>query len=97
MNMTQQDIEAFVFGRLEAAKADWDYEEPIHGTTLIFRELGLRSLDVVILGVAIQEFVGQQLPFEQLFAELGEAQRDLSVQELVDFVARHVNPESAAA
>jgi acyl carrier protein len=57
----------------------------------LFTELGLESLDAVVLGTAIQEHYQVQMPFAELLADIGEKQRDLSIAELADFVSQHLN------
>jgi len=56
--------------------------------------LGFESLDAVILGTSIQEHYQTQMPFAELLSEIGQQQRDLSINELVDFVDRHLGPAS---
>ena len=51
----------------------------------------MESLDLVVLGTAIQKRHGK-LPFAELLAEIGQRpveERDLSVGELVAFVSLH--------
>jgi hypothetical protein len=63
--------------------------------------MGLASLDVVVLGTAIQEHYGRVFPFMKLFAQLGERQiPDIPVGEWVDFIydqMRSAESEVAAA
>ncbi|MDE3074122.1 MAG: acyl carrier protein [Chloroflexota bacterium] len=70
---------------------DWEYGEEITEATLFLRDLGLESLDLVVLGAAIQARHGR-LPFTEFLAEVGERppdERDVSVGELVAFVCRY--------
>ena len=90
MIVTKEQIHDYILGKLAELSQDWDSPTEIAQTSLMFSELGFESLDAVVLGVAIQEHFGCQLPFAELFAELGEQQRDLSVGELIDFVDRHI-------
>lgn len=92
---TREDIFNHVQKLLKDLAHDWDYANEIDGGTLIFRQLGFESLDIVVLGAAIQEHYGRTLPFSQLYAELGESGTDLSVDGLVDFVAAHLNDARA--
>lgn len=59
--------------------------------TLLFSELGLESLDAVVLGTALQDRYQAEMPFAQLLADIGKESRDLSVTELVDFVHSHLD------
>jgi acyl carrier protein len=70
---------------------------PIDPRTRFFADLGLASIDVVVLGEAIQQRFGQPLPFHVLLAELGRrAQRDLEIGELIVFLRRHLHEDSHA-
>ncbi len=60
---------------------------PIDPATRFFADLGLASIDAVVLGEAIQQRSGRRVPFDQLLAELGgRDQRDLRVSELITFL-----------
>jgi acyl carrier protein len=70
---------------------DWEYTEPITPDTLLLAELGLESLDLVVLGTTIQQRYGR-LPFTEFLAEIGQRpveQRDVTVSELVAFVCEY--------
>ena len=55
--------------------------------TLFFADLGLASIDAVVLSEAIRDHYGRPLPFEELMAEIGRrTERDLSIGELVGFI-----------
>ncbi|HKI21300.1 MAG TPA: acyl carrier protein [Isosphaeraceae bacterium] len=59
--------------------------------TRFFADLGLASIDAVVLGEAIQNHYNRRLPFNELMAEIGRrANRDLSIGELVAFVSEHL-------
>ena len=72
-----------------------DPPHPVVAETRFFADLGLASIDAVVLGEAIQARLGRTLPFEQLMAELGRrSERDLAIEELVRFVRDHIqDPE----
>lgn len=98
--MTRDEVRDYILNKLAELAKDWDSSNEIRPESLMFTEIGFESLDAVILGVAIQEHFGRPMPFSELLAELGERQRDLSINELIDFVYHHVNhdaPESHAA
>jgi len=60
---------------------------PLDRQTRFFADLGLASIDVVVLGEAIQKHYARPLPFHTLMAELGTRNdRDFTLGELVDFV-----------
>jgi acyl carrier protein len=59
--------------------------------TRFFADLGLASIDAVVLGEAIQQHFGRPIPFSELMADLGRReQRDLSIGELLDFIRIHL-------
>lgn len=59
--------------------------------TRFFAELGLASIDAVVLGEALQRHYGRPLPFDLLLADLGQRDdRDLSIGELIEFLGRHL-------
>ena len=88
--------EAYIMQTLHELARDWDYDEPITANTGLFGQLGLESLDAVILATAIQEHYGCQMPFPKLFADVGERQQDLTVGQLIEFVERHAGGAPAA-
>ncbi len=60
--------------------------------TRFFADLGLASIDAVVLGEAVQEHYQRPLPFNLLMADIGaRADRDLAIGELVDFIEHHLN------
>lgn len=63
--------------------------------TRFFADLGLASIDAVVLGEAIQNRFTQQVPFAQLLADLGRRdERDLVIGELIDFLMVHTGAGS---
>jgi acyl carrier protein len=59
--------------------------------TRFFADLGLASIDAVVLSEAIQAHYGRTLPFNELMAEIGRRpQRDMTIGELVDFITKHL-------
>jgi acyl carrier protein len=59
--------------------------------TRFFADLGLASIDAVVLGERLQEHYGRPLPFNELMAEIGRrTERDLSIGELVAFLAANL-------
>jgi acyl carrier protein len=61
---------------------------PITADTRFFADLGLASIDAVVLSERLQDHYGRSLPFNELMAEMGRrTERDLSIGELVAFLA----------
>lgn len=61
--------------------------EPITTETKFFADLGLASIDAVVLGEELQKHYGRKLPFNEMLAELGaREERDMTIGELVEFL-----------
>lgn len=68
-----------------------EYSDPITLDTRFFADLGLASIDAVVLGEQLQEHYGQPLPYADLMADLGRRDdRDLTVGELGAFLQKHL-------
>ena len=71
-----------------------EYSGPIEPETRFFADLGLASIDAVVLGETLQERYVRPLPFAALLADLGRREdRDLTMGELASFLAAHLSPE----
>lgn len=92
-----QDVEEYITKKILDLSKDWDYDDPITPTSKLFGELGMESLDVVVLAIAIQEHFRQPMPFAELFADIGQSQRDLTIEELTKFVSDQVAGQQAQA
>jgi acyl carrier protein len=67
------------------------YDGPIGRETRFFADLGLASIDAVVLGENLETHYGCTLPFGELMADLGQrTNRDLRIGELADFLQRHL-------
>src|SRR5271169_2491393 len=76
------------------AQGDWEYDGEIGPDTRFVADLGLESLEIVVLSTMVQQQFGK-LPFPQFFEEIGQRpvdERDLSVVELATFVCEHRQP-----
>lgn len=91
LTATREEIQEYVLATLRDLCRDWDYSRPVGPGSLLFTELGLESLDAVVLGTIIQEHFQKPMPFAELLAEIGREQRDLSIAQMVDFVDQHLN------
>lgn len=68
-----------------------EYSGEIGPDTYFFADLGLASIDAVVLGEMLQARYGKDLPFGELMAELGRREnRDLCIGELADFLVTHI-------
>jgi acyl carrier protein len=89
MATTSTQLLGEVLELMTSLAGDWEYEESITPDTLLFGELGLASLDLVVLGTAIQDRYGR-MPFAEFLTEMGQRDiRDVSVGELASFVDQH--------
>jgi len=61
-------------------------EEEIHPTTWLVADLGLESIDIVVLGTTLQQQLNEKLPFSEYLCQV----RDIRFNEFVSFVAKHV-------
>ncbi len=91
--MTELDPEILggVLRLLAELKEDWEYDGEILPATRFVVDLGLESLEIVVLSTMIQHRYGR-LPFPEYFDEIGQrpvAERDVTVAELVTFVTEH--------
>lgn len=91
MTQSRQQVLDYVLHTVQGLCEDWDYEDPVGPESLLFTQLGLESLDAVVLCTAIQEHYQVHMPFAELLADIGQKQRDLSIDELSDFVHQHLN------
>ena len=73
-----------------------EYSGDIGPETRFFGDLGLASIDAVVLGETLEEQYGRKLPFHLFMADLGRrAVRDIPLGELVAFLHQHLNASTA--
>jgi acyl carrier protein len=71
-----------------------EYSGAIRRETRFFGDLGLASIDAVVLGEKLESFYGCKFPFNELLADLGQrGASDLELGELADFLYRHLMVE----
>ena len=96
--MMHADERAEILADLSRILSDFNgrqYYGTIDLGTRFFADLGLASIDAVVLGEMLQDHYGKPLPFGDLMAELGRRQdRDLTIGELADFLVRHLHERS---
>ena len=83
-----------ILALLDEASGDWEHAGEIGPQTRFVADLGLESLEIVVLSTMVQQRYGR-LPFPQFFEEIGQRpidERDLSVSELAMFVCEHRQP-----
>ena len=94
--MTQVDPQVHdeVLGMVHELADDWEYDGEITSRTRFLADMGLESLDLVVMGTMIQHRYGR-LPFTEWLEEIGERpveERDVSIGELVAFICLHRQP-----
>ena len=73
-----------------------EYSGEIGPDTRFFGDLGLASIDAVVLGETLEEQYGRKLPFHLFMADLGSrAVRDIPLGEVVAFLHQHLNASTA--
>jgi acyl carrier protein len=80
-----------LLGMIDELAGDWEYDGPVTPDTYFLADMGLESLDLVVLGTMVQQRFGR-LPFAEYLAEIGErpvSERDVTVAELVAFISAH--------
>jgi acyl carrier protein len=69
-----------------------EYSGRIDRDTRFFGDLGLASIDAVVLAERLETHYDRKLAFGELMADLGSrVDRDLRVGELTDFLFRQLN------
>lgn len=94
--MTELDPQVLgaIMALLDELKGDWEYGGEIAPDTRFIADLGLESLEIVVLSTMIQQRYGR-LPFPAYFDEIGRRpieDRDVTVADLVGFVCMHRQP-----
>jgi acyl carrier protein len=82
-------ILAEVLAMIDELAGDWEYDGEVTPDTYFLADMGLESLDLVVLGTMIQQRYGR-LPFAEYLAEIGQRpvqERDVTIAELVAFIA----------
>lgn len=70
---------------------DRDFSDPVDMGTRVFADLGLASIEVIVLAEKIEAFYGRKLPFGQFLNELRTSgAEDLELGALVGFLQQHI-------
>jgi len=68
-----------------------EYSGDIGPKTLFFGDLGLVSIDAIVLAETLEQFYARKLPFNQFLASVGQqGARDIEVGELVYFLQQQL-------
>lgn len=91
MSISYEQVLSDVLGLLDELSNDWEYEGTVTPDTGLLTDMGFESLELVVLGVSIQEQYKLTIPFPEFLAELGERKADdIFVKDLVRFIHHHV-------
>jgi acyl carrier protein len=70
---------------------DRDISVSVSSGTRVFGDLGLASIDLIVLGERLELFYGRRLPFGPFLTELrNRGAEDLELGELVAFLHRNI-------
>ncbi|MBA3945865.1 MAG: acyl carrier protein [Herpetosiphonaceae bacterium] len=79
---------------LRSLSDDWEYSGELNEKTCLIADMGLESLDIVVLGANVQAQYKQVLPFSEFFAEVGQRELpDITIGEWVDFIHEHLSAQ----
>lgn len=69
-----------------------EYSGDIGPETLFFADLGMMSIDAVVLGETLEKEYGRRFPFPQFLAGLAQrGAQDLRIGELAEFLSGNLN------
>lgn len=89
--MTYDQVMEEVLDLLNKLSDDWEYSGTVTAETGLLTDLGFESLELVVLGVSIQDHYKQPIPFEDFLAGIGERKvKDIFVGDLVAFIQKHI-------
>ena len=87
---TTDDILADLAAVVRRTFADRDFPDEVTAGTRVFADLGLASIDVVVLAEKLEAHYGRKLPFGAFLKGLRDrGAEDLEVGELVAFLHQH--------
>lgn len=76
---------------------DTGFDEEIRANTWLVADLGLESLDIVVLGTTIQQQFNEIFPFNEFLLDIGRREvRDIRFDEFVAFVENYTNNKPIA-
>jgi acyl carrier protein len=88
---TTDDLLAQLADVVRLTFPDRDFPEPVNLTTRVFGELGLASIELVVLAERLDAHFGRRLPFGTFLKGLRDrGADDLAVGDLVAFLQQHV-------
>jgi len=87
-----EQIYADLTGVMRRAFPDRDYSGPIGPDTRVLGDIGLASIELVVLAEKLEAFYGRKLPFAAFLGGLRKhGADDLELGALVGFLQQHVS------
>jgi acyl carrier protein len=78
-------------GVMAGAFPDRDLPTDVGADTRVFADIGMASIELVVLGERLEQFYGKRLPFGPFLASLrNSGAEDLQLGDLVAFLQKHV-------
>lgn len=91
--ITSEQIIADLTTVVRTTFPDRDYTGSIGAETRLFADIGLASIDLIVLAERLEVFYGRKLPFAAFLNELRKlGADDLELGRLITFLQRHVGP-----
>jgi acyl carrier protein len=91
MSRSAEQLYADLANVVATAFPDRDVSVPIGPDTRVFADIGLASIELVVLGERLEQFYGRKLPYGPFLAGLrNRGAEDLVLGELVAFLQTHV-------
>jgi acyl carrier protein len=92
MNPTREQIRADIEEILQEMISSWGVDDDgIGAGTKVVADLGFSSVDLIHLMASIEMRFHRKLPYDEIIMKDGQYAEDVSVDELVDFVARNID------
>jgi acyl carrier protein len=97
MQAPLQTVEKSVIEIVEDLTQDWGLDaDDIGGSTLLVEHLDFASVDIIQLCVALEQYYGRKLGFQDLLLVGGKYVDDLSIAQVADFVAAKIDMNGRA-
>jgi acyl carrier protein len=91
MNRSPEELYADLATVMANAFPDRDISVEIGPGTRVLNDIGLASIELVVLGERLEQFYGRKLPYGPFLAGLrNRGAEDLELGELVNFLQQHV-------
>ncbi len=87
-----EDVMVHLRQTIDRLSGDWEIDQPITPDARLIGDLGMKSIDLVVIASAMVNAYGL-IPFDELYAEMARIpaeERDLTVARLVEFVCQRV-------